>query len=125
VKLFVVAAAVALALVVQDLTPVSAAEGRGGRGGGRGGGEHGPAEPAQPPNVITPTYNTTGNVVSITDGFIRIDHGEITELDWPAMIMTYEVRNPQMVANLKEGTPVRFSFRREGFAWVLLQISAQ
>ena len=112
-KLYIVAAIAGLSLMVQAAAPA-----------------HGPAQQPRvraepPPNVITPTYTTTGVVESVSNGFIRIDHAEVTELDWPAMTMTYEVRNPQMVANLPPGTPVRFSFRREGFSWVLMQVARQ
>ena len=123
-KLYVVAAIAGLSLMLQG-----AAQAPGDHGpAARGPAAHGPArEPRRdpPPNVITPTYNSVGTVESITPGFIRIDHQEITELDWPAMTMTYEVRSPPMVTNITLGTPVRFSFRREGFSWVLMQIAKQ
>src|SRR5918992_1287694 len=61
VKGFVIAAAACLLMLAQGVT--FAAEGRGGRGAAaHGPAAHGPAERPQPPNVITPTYTTTGRI---------------------------------------------------------------
>jgi len=79
------------------------------------------AAPAAEPG----TYSATGQVAVVGDDIVRIDHGPIAELEWPAMIMTYEVTDPAMVANLQPGANVRFSFKHEGFGYVLTDIDPQ
>jgi Cu(I)/Ag(I) efflux system membrane fusion protein len=71
------------------------------------------------------TFSATGELTVVNQDTVMIDHGEIVELDWPAMTMTYEVPNPAMVANLQAGEQVRFSFKREGFGYVLTDIAQQ
>jgi Cu/Ag efflux protein CusF len=78
------------------------------------------AAPAEPG-----TYSSTGQLTVVNPDTVMIDHGPIVELEWPAMIMTYEVPNPEMVANLQAGADVRFSFKHEGFGYVLTDIDPQ
>jgi Cu/Ag efflux protein CusF len=54
-----------------------------------------------------------------------ISHGPVTALNWPAMTMTYEVRDPALVADLQPGEQIDFSFRREEFAYVLTDVAPQ
>jgi Cu/Ag efflux protein CusF len=78
------------------------------------------AAPAEPG-----TYSSTGQIEVVNQDTVRIDHGPIAELEWPAMIMTYEVPDPAMVANLQPGANVSFSFKHEGFGYVLTDIDPQ
>ena len=87
-----------------------------------------PARAAERPATqvhVGPTYSTMGVVDTVSDGIVRIDHQPVAELNWPAMTMSYEVPRAAMTANLQPGAQVRFSFRREGFGYVLTDIAPQ
>ena len=83
-------------------------------------------EAAAPAPAAEPgTFSSTGQVTVVNTDMVRIDHGPIAELEWPAMIMTYEVPDAAMVADLQPGENVRFSFKHEGFGYVLTDIAQQ
>jgi Cu/Ag efflux protein CusF len=71
------------------------------------------------------TYSSTGTVRVVTNDTVMLDHGPVAELEWPAMVMTYEVPDAALVNNLQPGTPVRFSFRQNGFGYVVTNIQRQ
>ena len=73
--------------------------------------------------VFSATHSATGVLTAVNDDTVMIDHGPVTALDWPAMTMTYEVQDPAIVANLQAGQQISFSFRREGFGYVLTEIA--
>jgi len=71
------------------------------------------------------THEATGEVAVVNDDLVMISHGPVTALNWPAMTMTYEVRDPALVADLQPGEQINFSFRREDFAYVLTEVAPQ
>ena len=75
--------------------------------------------------IFAATHNATGQVAVVNDDTIMISHGPVVALNWPAMTMTYEVRDPALVAELQPGEQVSFSFRREDFAYVLTEVAPQ
>jgi Cu(I)/Ag(I) efflux system membrane fusion protein len=85
-------------------------------------------EQAAAPAAAEPgTYTATGTVQVVNPDTVMLDHSAVAELEWPAMVMTYEVPDAAMVNNLKPGEPVRFSFRQNenGFGYVLTNIQPQ
>ena len=53
---------------------------------------------------------------------ITLKHGEIKNLDMPAMTMVFQVRNPSALASLKAGDKVRFKAENAGSALVVTDI---
>lgn len=51
--------------------------------------------------------------VDAANRLVRIQHGAIPELGWPAMTMTFEVRQPGMLRGLKRGLRVAFAINAQ------------
>jgi Cu(I)/Ag(I) efflux system protein CusF len=68
----------------------------------------------------------------MTEGVIRkvnkdaskltIKHGEIKHLDMPAMTMVFQVKEPAMLDQVKEGDKVRFAVESKGGAMTVTKI---
>lgn len=54
---------------------------------------------------------------------VKIDHGPIKSIGMPAMVMTFKVRDPALLAELKEGDQVDFALERSGLGWVVVRLS--
>jgi Cu(I)/Ag(I) efflux system periplasmic protein CusF len=50
---------------------------------------------------------------------VTLRHGPITELKMPAMSMVFQVKDPKMLDQLKEGDKIRFVTSRQGGAFTL------
>jgi Cu(I)/Ag(I) efflux system membrane fusion protein len=63
--------------------------------------------PAPAPGLVT----SRGVVTSVdgTNRLVSIQHGAIPELDWPAMTMTFQLRQPGMLRGLRRGLKVEFA----------------
>jgi Cu(I)/Ag(I) efflux system periplasmic protein CusF len=55
-------------------------------------------------------------------GKITLKHGPIKSLDMPAMTMVYQVKDPAMLGQVKEGDKVRFSAEMRGSAMIVTRI---
>jgi len=75
--------------------------------------------------VFAATHRATGQVTVVNDDTVMISHGPVAALNWPAMTMTYEVRDPALVADLQPGEEISFAFRREEFSYVLTDVTPQ
>ena len=82
-------------------------------------------EPEYVEGVFAATHNATGKVTVVNDDTVMISHGPVEALNWPAMTMTYEVRDPALVADLQPGEEIAFAFRREEFSYVLTEVTPQ
>lgn len=71
------------------------------------------------------SYSTTGQVASVAGQAVTINHQPVEALGWPAMTMSFQAPRPAMIEGLKAGTPVRFSFRKEGDQYVLTEVRRQ
>ena len=78
----------------------------------------GPARPA--PGV----YSGLGTIQSIAGDQVKIAHGPIAGIGWPAMTMTFTAP-PGMASGAKVGSKVAFSFRQQGSAYVLTSVKPQ
>ena len=61
-----------------------------------------------------PGFAATGRVISVDGDLIRLDHGPVPELKWPAMKMPFVLADPAIAKGLKPGDEVRFRFRQDG-----------
>ena len=57
-----------------------------------------------------------------TAGKITLKHGEIKNLDMPAMSMAYPVKNPAMLQKLKAGDKVNFTADKINGAFTVVSI---
>lgn len=79
-----------------------------------------PAEgAARPP----PTASGTIRTMDLQRGSVTIAHGPVPALSWPAMTMTFTVRNTALLRGLGRGDSVEFTFRQEGSSYVIEQIA--
>jgi|CXWL01.1.fsa_nt_gi Cu/Ag efflux protein CusF len=56
---------------------------------------------------------------------LTIKHGELKNLDMPAMTMVFQVKDKAWLDKLKAGDKVRFKAEKEGSAYVVTLIEAQ
>lgn len=55
-------------------------------------------------------------------GKITLKHGEIKNLDMPAMTMVFQVKDPALLDKVKPGDKVKFSAQKSGSAYVVTAI---
>ena len=53
---------------------------------------------------------------------ITLKHGEIRNLDMPAMTMVFQVKDPGVLEQVKAGDKVRFAVEKTGGAYVVTHI---
>lgn len=65
----------------------------------------------------------TGTVteIDLTKGAVTLDHGEIAELQWPAMKMGFTAA-PEVLKDVKVGDKVRFEIEWDGKAGIVTAI---
>ena len=69
-------------------------------------------------------HKAHGTVKSLNagEGTVSIAHDAIQTLNWPAMTMTFKLRDKAMADQLKRGEKVEFSFVQSGKDYVLTEI---
>jgi len=55
-------------------------------------------------------------------GVVTIAHGPIQDLKWPAMTMSFGVRDKAMLENVKPGAKVEFGFVQSGKGYQITEI---
>ena len=61
-------------------------------------------------------HNASGKVTKVdpAKGAVTIAHGPVASMKWPAMSMTFKVKDKAMLDKLKPGDQVEFSFVESG-----------
>ena len=54
---------------------------------------------------------------------IKLDHGPIPSIGMPAMTMTFKVKNPALLEQLKQGDQVNFEIERSGPGWIITNLN--
>lgn len=54
---------------------------------------------------------------------LKIDHGPIPSIGMPAMLMTFKVKDPALLGELKEGDRIDFTIERSGLGWIVVSLS--
>lgn len=69
-------------------------------------------------------FTGTGTVVSVDNSAKKavLAHDPIASLGWPSMTMGFAVEDASLLDGLKKGEKVRFDFRTEGNAAVIVDI---
>jgi len=83
--------------------------------------KHGHAAGAQAPHDGAMT-NGVIRKVNRDAGKLTIKHEEIKNLDMPAMTMVFQVKDPAMLDQVKEGDKVRFAAESKGGAMTVTKI---
>ena len=67
------------------------------------------------------THKGIGTVkkVDLTGGKVTLAHGPIQSLKWPAMTMSFTVKNKALLGNLSQDKKVEFEFVQQGSDYVI------
>ena len=70
------------------------------------------------------THKGSGTVSKVDSekGTVTIAHGPVESMNWPAMTMTFKVKDKKMLGKVKEGDKVDFSFVQSGKDYTLTQV---
>ena len=70
------------------------------------------------------THKGSGTVSKVDSekGTITIAHGPVQSMNWPAMTMTFKVKDKKMLNKVKEGEKVDFSFVQSGKDYTITHV---
>lgn len=54
---------------------------------------------------------------------IKIDHGPIPSIGMPSMVMTFKVKNPKLLDQVKQGDQVNFEIEQSGLGWIVTNLN--
>lgn len=77
------------------------------------------------PSAVTVKIHKAVGVVKILDtkaGTVTLAHEPVKTLNWPAMSMTFSIRDRLFFDRLAEGRKVEFEFAQEGKAYVVTAV---
>jgi Cu(I)/Ag(I) efflux system protein CusF len=96
------------------MIPLSRAQGTGGMDMGKDPGKQSQAK----------THKGTGTVTKVdpTGSKVTIAHGPVQTLKWPAMTMTFGVKDKAMLDKVKPGANVEFGFVQSGKDYTITDI---
>ncbi len=71
-----------------------------------------------------PTHHAAGTVkrLDAAKGSVTISHGAVKTLNWPAMTMTFSVKDKALLSLLAEGKKVRVDFVQEGSDYTIVKV---
>ena len=58
-------------------------------------------------------FSATGTIETIADGTVTLRHSAVPQLDWPAMTMTFRLKDAAQIRGFRKGDRVRFTFIRQ------------
>jgi len=53
---------------------------------------------------------------------VKLDHGPIPSIGMPGMTMTFKVKNPALLDQVKQGDPVNFEIEQSGLGWIITNL---
>lgn len=65
-------------------------------------------------NVKTHSAIGTVKKIDVLKGTVTLAHGPIASLGWPAMTMTFSVKDKQLFNKIKVGRQLAFEFQQQG-----------
>jgi Cu(I)/Ag(I) efflux system periplasmic protein CusF len=76
------------------------------------------------PAVRGSAYKASGTVTKIDPaaGRVTIAHGPVQALKWPAMSMTFGVKDKALLGRAQPGKKVEFEFEKQGSDYVITRI---
>lgn len=54
---------------------------------------------------------------------VKIDHGPIPAIGMPSMVMTFKVKNPALLDQVKRGDQVNFEIEQSGLGWIITNLN--
>lgn len=54
---------------------------------------------------------------------IKLDHGPIPSIGMPGMTMTFKLKNPALLDQLKQGDQVNFEIEQSGLGWIITNLN--
>jgi Cu(I)/Ag(I) efflux system protein CusF len=90
--------------------------------GGHGPAQHGVTATATTARAVR--HHATGIVRSVDagKGTVMIAHEPIASLGWPAMTMSFQVRDPRLLGKLRTGSAVEFDFEQTDAGYLVTAI---
>ena len=86
-----------------------------------------PAAAGPPGGAKSVAHQAQGVLETISaTGSVKVNHGPVASLGWPAMTMEFMLANPALLGPLKPGSAVAFEFvERQPGEWVIVKLDAQ
>jgi Cu(I)/Ag(I) efflux system protein CusF len=80
--------------------------------------------PSAPASASSVDYNAVGVVkqIDVTAGKVTIAHEAIAGLNWPAMTMSFSVKDKALFDKLAVDRKVRFTVAKQGAAYVVTSV---
>ena len=63
--------------------------------------------------------------IDFSMGTVTLAHGAVKSLNWPAMTMTFAVKDKAMLDKIKPGAKVEFGFEQSGKDYVVTEMKGQ
>ena len=60
--------------------------------------------------------------IDLSAGTLKIDHGPVASLNWPAMAMDFKAKDPSLLKGLKPGQRIEFEFSEQGGQYVIERV---
>lgn len=69
-------------------------------------------------------HQASGTVTKVDSekNAVTVAHGPVQSMNWPAMTMTFKVKDKAMLDNVKQGEKVEFSFVQSGKDYVITSV---
>lgn len=85
---------------------------------------HGMDNKKQSQSGKTMSHTATGVVKAVdpANGKVTLDHGPVKSLNWPAMTMTFAVKDKMLLDKLTAGKKVKVEFTQEGNDYVVTSV---
>lgn len=82
------------------------------------------AQNSEPASPATATHKASGKIEAVDPvaGTLKINHGPVATLNWPAMTMDFTVSDKALLNNLKSGQQIEFDFTERGSDYVVTAI---
>ena len=78
---------------------------------------------SRPDAGVAQTYSASGAVTAVSGQGVTISHGPVDGLGWPAMTMTFQTANPDVLAGIAPGDQVAFAFHEADGAYVVTSLT--
>lgn len=75
--------------------------------------------------VAPVTHHGTGTIKKIDAGMVTLSHGPIASLNWPAMTMSFKLKNTALAKGFKVGDIVDFELVQSGSSYVVTRLSSK
>lgn len=82
-------------------------------------------EIAQAREMKTAAASASGVVREIdrSNSRVKLDHGPIPAIGMPGMTMTFKVKTPELLDQVKPGDEVNFEIEQSGLGWVITKLN--